>query len=206
MADPLAGIPIVLLALGIGAVHMLAPDHWVPLSLYCHTKSFSQSRTSMLAAVGGLAHVAGSLITMAVALVIGFALALGFSKFSNFTIGLSFAAIAVYMTVSGFRAPETEEGRVELSRGAKWLVIATASSPELTIFPVYLSANIQGLGVVVASISAFTIGTVASIVLVTLAGMRGLGFFLRAPGRERQIDYAIALVMAGLAVFILAGG
>jgi hypothetical protein len=185
---------------------MLAPDHWVPLTLYCHTKGYSTGRTSMIAAAGGLAHVAGSIITMAVAIFVGLALALGFSQFSNYAIGVSFAVIAVYMAFSGFRASETEEGRVELSRGAKWLVLATASSPEPTIFPIYLSASVRGLGLVVASISAFTFGTVVSIVLVTLARMKGLGLFLRAPGREKQIDYAIALVMAGLAIFILAGG
>jgi len=185
---------------------MLAPDHWVPLTLYCHARKFSRSRSALLAAAGGLAHVVASLITMAVAIVIGFALATSFSRLSNYAIGISFAAVSVYLAVSGFRAPEAEEERVDLTRGAKWLVFATASSPELTTFPAYLSASVSGLADVAASISAFTAGTIISIVLVTLAGLRGLGMFLRAPGREKQIDYAFAVGMAALAAFVFAGG
>jgi len=185
---------------------MLAPDHWVPLTVYCRANRMGSKRSALIAALGGLAHVAGSIIVMAAALLVGFAVVSGFSQLTNYVIGASFATVAVYLAVAGYRAPETEGGRVDISRGAKWMVLATASSPELTIFPIYLSATVLGSAEVVASISAFTVGTVISVVLATLAGLRGLGMFLRAPGREKQIHYAMALVMAALAVFVLAGG
>lgn len=185
---------------------MLAPDHWVPLTIYCHSKKFTSRRSAVLAAAGGFAHVLGSLVVMALAIAVGFALAASFSQLSNIVVGVSFASVSLYMVVSGFRAPKTEDDRVDLSRGAKWLVFATASSPELTIFPVYLSASVYGFVGVTASLSAFTAGTVLSIVAVTMVGIKGMGRFLRAPGRVRQIDYAIAVAMAALAVFVLTGG
>lgn len=206
MPDPFAGTSVALLALGVGAAHMLAPDHWVPLTVYCHAKNLSFGRSALIAAAGGFAHVVASIITMAVAVIVGFALASGLSQISNYVVGASFAAIAAYMVLSGLRAKETEEGRAGISRGVKWMVLATASSPELTIFPIYLSASVLGSAEVVASISAFAVGTVVAIMLVTLAGLRGVGVFLRKPGREKQIDYAIAFVMAALAVLAFAGG
>ncbi len=206
LPSPIAETSVALLALGIGALHMLAPDHWVPLTIYCHSKGLTPGRSAFLAAAGGFAHVLGSLLVMVLAIAVGFALAASFSQLSNIVVGVSFLTVSLYMVVSGLRAPQTEEGLVDMSSGAKWLVFATASSPELTIFPVYLSASVYGLVGVTASLSAFTAGTVLSIVIVTLAGIKGMGRFLRAPGRKRQIDYAIAIVMAALALFVLTGG
>ncbi len=193
------------LALGIGALHMLAPDHWVPLALYCHAKGITTRRSAAIAAAGGLAHVAGSLLAMLLAIGAGLAIAGSFSSLSNYIIGISFIVIAGWMAFRGLRAPGVEGGPVDTSRGTKWLVFATASSPELTIFPVYLAASVNGPGTVTIALVAFTIGTVVSIVSVTLAGIKGAGRFLNAPGREREIDYLIAaiLLFVGFGVIIL---
>ncbi len=206
MFEILAAAGPVVLALGIGALHMLAPDHWVPLTVYCHNKGLPTRKSAAIATAGGLAHVAGSLLAMFFAIGIGLAVVNRFSDLSNDVVGASFVGVGLWMGVKGIRAPPTEDGRVDTSRGAKWLVFATASSPELTIFPIYLAASLNGLGAVAVTLGAFTIGTVVSIVFLTLAGMKGMSRFLTAPGREREIDIAIALILLTLGVTVIAFG
>lgn len=185
---------------------MLAPDHWVPLTVYCHTRKISTGRSAAIAAAGGLAHVGGSLLAMLAAIGVGLAIATTLSDLSKYIIGFSFIGVALWMVVQGLRAPEVVRSNVATSRGTKWLVFATASSPELTIFPVYLAASVYGLGQVTIALLAFTVGTVASIVAVTLAGLRGAAQFLNAPGREREIDYALALILLGLGIGVIVVG
>ncbi len=190
--------------MGVGALHMLAPDHWVPLTVYCHSNGIQLRRTALIAMAGGFAHVAGSLVAMFLAIAVGIAVATSFSGYSSLAVGLSFIAVGVWKLVSAVRAQDPKEDP-EPGKGVKWLVFAATSSPELTIFPIFLAASVFGLGVVILSLSAFTVGTVVSLVLVTVAGVKGMGRFLRKPGRERQIDYAIAFVLFALGVVVIVG-
>lgn len=196
---------IVFLALGIGAVHMLAPDHWVPLTVYCHSRQFSSQRSAILAAAGGIAHVAGSLIAMTAAVAVGYAVVTNFAGLTQQVVGASFVIVGIYMAYTGYRAGVAEP-RVEASRATKWLVLATASSPELTIFPIYLAASVYGSWGVALSMGAFTVGTVVSIVLTTLAAIHGVGRFLRKPGRSRQIDLALAATLLVLGALVISSG
>jgi nickel/cobalt exporter len=196
---------IVLLALGIGAAHMLAPDHWVPLTVYCHSRQFSSQRSAILAAAGGMAHVAGSVIAMAAAVAVGYAVVTNFAGLTQQVVGASFLAVGLYMMYTGFRAG-SGESQANASKTTKWLVLATASSPELTIFPIYLAASVYGAWGIALSMGAFTVGTVASVVFATLAAIHGMGRFLRKPGRSRQIDLAVAATLLLLGAIVIASG
>ncbi len=206
MLGLLAVTGVAALGLGVGAFHMLAPDHWVPLVVYCNSKGIPARRVSFLAVAGGLAHTAGSLIAMVIAIAVGQVVATSFSGASGLLVGLSFLAVGAWKFVSTVRERGSDPEKKEVSQGTKWLVFAATSSPELTIFPVYLAASVFGLLAVALALGAFAAGTIISLVAVTLAGTKGMGRFLRVPGRERQIDYAIALVLLALGVFVVAGG
>jgi hypothetical protein len=205
----LLGLPesmwIALLGLGVGALHMLAPDHWVPLTMYCHSRGVGTRRTALIAVAGGFAHVGGSVVATLLAAAVGLAVATGLSGFSNAVVGLSFVGVGLWMFVSGLRAGDLREEEIRVSWGVKWLVVTATSSPELTIFPILLAASVYGPWAEALSFSAFALGTVVSLVSATVAGVRGMGRFLKAPGRERQIDYAIAAILVSLGTAVLLG-
>lgn len=197
---------VVLFGLGIGAVHMLAPDHWVPLTVYCHSKGMPERRISLLAIAGGLAHTAGSLVALVIAIAVGQVVAANFSGAAGLLVGMSFLAVGLWKLVATIRERSVDPENKGVSQGTKWLVMTATSSPELTIFPAYLAASVFGLLAVAATLAAFTAGTVVSLVAITLAGTRGMGRFLRVPGREKQIDYTIAAVLIGLGLVVMVGG
>lgn len=184
---------------------MLAPDHWVPLTIYAHSNGLRAQRAALIAIAGGLAHFGGSLIAVVLAVVVGLAVSTSFSGFSNTIVGVSFLAVGVWKVASAYREHGPRGNSTQTSIGVKWLVVAATSSPELTIFPVLLAALVYGLGVAAATIAAFAFGTIASFVCITVAGVKGMGKFLRAPGREKQIDYAIGAVLLLLGLAVLGG-
>jgi len=207
MPAPISEVGILAIAFGIGVVHMLAPDHWVPLTIYCHSKNFSLRRSASIAATGGIAHVLGSLVAAAVAVIVGFAIVGNLSIYASYVIGASFFLTGVWMFYSGLKKEEGSLSQKAVdAKSAKWLVFATASSPELTVLPVYLAATSYGSLGIALSLTVFAVATVTSVVVVTIAGVRGMGRFLRKYERERQIDFAIALLLWAVGLFIILGG
>lgn len=207
MPAAISEIGILAIAFGIGVVHMLAPDHWVPLTIYCHSKNFSVRRSASIAAAGGIAHVLGSLVAAAVAVIVGFALVGNLASYASYVTGGSFVLIGVWMFYSGLKTEnESVPQKAESVRSTKWLVFATASSPELTVLPVYLAATSYGFSGIALSLVVFAVASVASVVVVTIAGVHGMGRFLRKLGRERQIDFGIAIVLGAVGLFAILGG
>lgn len=66
MTLALAGV-----AAGIGALHTLAPDHWVPFAALGRAEGWSARRTALITATCGLGHVTVSVLLGAVSLFFG---------------------------------------------------------------------------------------------------------------------------------------
>ncbi len=207
MTAVISEVGLIAIAFGVGVVHMVAPDHWVPLTIYCHTKNFSLQRSASIAAAGGVAHVLGSLVAAAVAIVAGFALLGNLSNYTSYVIGASFILIALWMARAGLRTRSADDAtKARGARSTGWLVFGAASSPELTVLPVYLASTSYGFSGVAVSILVFAAGSVASIVVLTVAGVHGLGLFLRKPGRDRQVNLGIAAVLTAVGIFVILSG
>jgi nickel/cobalt transporter (NicO) family protein len=66
MTFALAGV-----AAGVGALHTLAPDHWVPFAALGRAEGWSARRTALVTAGCGLGHVTVSVLLGAASLVLG---------------------------------------------------------------------------------------------------------------------------------------
>lgn len=66
MTLALAGV-----AAGIGALHTLAPDHWVPFAALARAEGWTARRTALITAASGLGHVTVSVLLGAISLVVG---------------------------------------------------------------------------------------------------------------------------------------
>jgi hypothetical protein len=52
---------------GVGVLHMIVPDHWVPITLIARQRGWSKSETARVAFKAGIGHV---LSTLAIGLVV----------------------------------------------------------------------------------------------------------------------------------------
>jgi ABC-type nickel/cobalt efflux system permease component RcnA len=79
-----------------------------------------------------------------------------------------------------------------------------AASPDLTILPVFLAATAAGPGAAVASLLAFAVATIGTIVGLTLAASRG-GYAINAQWLERRGNTLTALVLVIVGLLVLTG-
>jgi ABC-type nickel/cobalt efflux system permease component RcnA len=75
MTLALAGV-----AAGIGALHTLAPDHWVPFAALARAERWTPRRTAAITAACGLGHVTVSVLLGAVSLLFGLELIQAFGE------------------------------------------------------------------------------------------------------------------------------
>jgi len=62
---------LALAAMGVGALHTLAPDHWVPFAALARARGWSRGRTARITAACGFGHVTVSVLLGVLALVFG---------------------------------------------------------------------------------------------------------------------------------------
>jgi threonine/homoserine/homoserine lactone efflux protein len=79
-----------------------------------------------------------------------------------------------------------------------------AASPDLTILPVFLAAATVGLVTAVASLAAFAVVTIGTIVVLTLVAARG-GYEIRGRWLERWGNVLTALVLVLIGLLVLTG-
>jgi nickel/cobalt exporter len=64
-------VALALVAAGIGALHTLAPDHWVPFAALARAERWSNRRTAVVTAACGLGHVTVSVLLGLFSLLLG---------------------------------------------------------------------------------------------------------------------------------------
>lgn len=220
-------IPLLIIAAGtVGFLHSILPDHWVPLAVIARTQRWSiahVARVSFLASVG---HVLTSLILAGVIAAVG----LEFRHTLETEQGRIVGAILVLTGIAFLIWSLTGHGHHhhhdhhhdhdhhhhdhgahpvggEGTAFRRFAAIAgpfgAAASPDLTILPVALAASAIGLGAVLGTLVAFTIATLGTFVVLTvaatLAGYQVKGEWLEEHG---TLITAFVLISIGIVVYL----
>lgn len=220
-------IPLLIIAAGtVGFLHSILPDHWVPLAVIARTQRWSiahVARASFLASVG---HVLTSLILAGVIAAVG----LEFRHTLETEQGRIVGAILVLTGIAFLIWSLTGHGHHhhhdhhhdhdhhhhdhgahpvggEGTAFRRFAAIAgpfgAAASPDLTILPVALAASAIGIGAVLATLVSFSLVTLVTFVVLTvaatLAGYQVKGEWLEEHG---NLITAAVLIVIGLAVYI----
>lgn len=200
MIDPVT-LALMITAGTVGAVHSLAPDHWVPFAALARARGWSPMRTARLAFVCAAGHVTVSAIFGVLAVVIGKEAVSAFGTTLAAAVPLMLIAFgAVYMIWALWRATRREllhqadhlEGtphghghghhhQHRHGRGAtEWsLFLLFCADPCVALIPMIVAASARGWGSVGAVIAVYEIATIAAIVLlvqIAHAGARQLRF------------------------------
>jgi threonine/homoserine/homoserine lactone efflux protein len=196
------------------------PDHWVPLGVLSRTNRYPLSRVARLAGLAGVAHVLVSVAIGAVIVIVGLQLRSTVEHVQNAIVGglLIVTGLAFgVMEATGHghshahdhdhshnHDHEDETTPITRRRGAFMVSFGAAASPDLTILPVFLAATTAGAGAAIASVIAFAVVTIATIVTLTLLATIG-GYGLRSQWLERWGNVFTALVLLVVGVLVLTG-
>jgi hypothetical protein len=209
-------------AAGVGFGHAILPDHWVPLAVIARTQRHPLSRVARLSALAGVTHVALSLLLGAILIGVGLQFRPAIQHHQDLIVGGILVATGAALLVlhlldrghghthgegtghghGGVATPVGHEAAVRTRSRARQLAafvvpFGAAASPDLTILPVFLAAAAAGTAASLATLSIFSMVTVATFVGLTLAGAAG-GHLIRG----RWIDQAANVITAGMLLVI----
>jgi hypothetical protein len=203
---------LALAAITIGALHSLAPDHWVPIAAVARARSWSRSRAARVAFFCGLGHVTVSMLLGLLALMFGAQLFQSLGERMVSVAGLLLIGFGVAYAVWGLRgafAPRLHghhhhhyDHVHDPSRVSAWsLFVIYCADPCIALIPILFAAAPLSSAETIAIIVAYEVAAVgAMVVLVALAhsGAR----LLKSSWIERYGDSAAGALIAATGVMV----
>lgn len=183
------------MAVVIGAFHMLAPDHWLPIMALSSARNYGVSRRcSIGASIGAIHAVLSGLVAI-------FILFLGLTFLGGYLYYLFILSIAlllgvgIYFIINGYLEYSRNYGKVENS------VLAVSVFPDLAMIPLLLAGFPLGFSRIAWILAAFIVASSASLMGVVYLGTAGVGKKLSGMKTE-SMDYLIALALFLTAIFV----
>lgn len=176
----------------ISALHMMAPDHWVPVTLVSYRNRLTRRRTYFLAMLVGLTHGVSSVILSFVIAAIG-SLFLPDAYIRLFSV-LLLVAIAAYIILKSIRESRECAGIENAS-----LLVSVIPDPALV--PFILIAGTFGAAYSYFMMAAFVVAASISLLVVVVLSLRGLEKAL-AGIKPQTVDAVVAGALVAMAAFI----
>ncbi|HET8798692.1 MAG TPA: hypothetical protein VFO89_13450 [Thermoanaerobaculia bacterium] len=191
-----------LAAATVGALHTLAPDHWMPFAALARARGWTPRRALRTTVLCGLGHVTVSAILGVAALSLGRGLAeLIGGKLASLAPALLMLFGTVYL-LWGLRPHHHRHERQGVTESALFLLFS--SDPCVALIPLILASAAGGWPSIVAVILAYETGTIASMsILVGTAHAGARVIRLHTLDRYGDAVAGALIVTVGLAVKFL---
>jgi hypothetical protein len=102
VSDPSALLLIAAVA-GVGVLHTIVPDHWVPITLIARQRGWSQRETALAALQAGAGHVTSTLLIGLLVWLAGAAVALRFGHLVGTASSIALIAFGGWIALSSWR-------------------------------------------------------------------------------------------------------
>ncbi|BAB60059.1 TVG0944469 [Thermoplasma volcanium GSS1] len=189
MISPLAVMAVVIL---IASMHMIAPDHWMPLAALTLKKKYSDSKVRALSAYIGMAHGVSSVILSLAILYIGIAF-IG-SKYIRVASVIILVLVSLYILINSIR--ESREAR-EIEETS----LLVSAFPDPAFLPMAIIAYTYGTYFVISTgliyVAASTIALLAVVFLVNIGLLRKLSSL-----KPVTVDRIVVVVLLLTAAYI----
>jgi len=195
-------------AVSVGALHALAPDHWVPFAAIARAQRWTAKRTALVTLVCGTGHVSVSALLGLAALLVGRALVEVYGQRLEAIAGLLLIGFGLAYAVWGLRRRahahlhEAEHGR-RMTVGALFL-LATLD-PCVAVMPILLAAAPLGTAPALAIVLAYEAATLATMLFLVLGAARGAAH-VHAPSLARWSDTLAGSLIAVTGLVVAALG
>ena len=88
---------------GVGVLHTIVPDHWVPITLIARQRGWSKAETARAALVAGTGHVLSTLLIAAIVWLAGVVAAERFGHYVDTASSLALIAFGGWIAISAWR-------------------------------------------------------------------------------------------------------
>lgn len=207
-------LPLAVAAASVGALHSLAPDHWLPIAAVGRARGWSTARTARVGLVCGFGHVTVSVALGLVGLVTGRRAVTVLGDRTAAVSGLLLVGFGVAYAAWGLR-----HARAHLhghhhdhydhvhapGRLGPWaLFLIYCADPCVAVIPILFAAASQSAVATVGIVVVYEAATIATMVGLVAVARAGAGR-LRGARLDRWADGAAgaAIAVAGVAVAAL---
>ena len=173
---------LLLSAFAIGALHALAPDHWLPFVALARVQQWSKLKTSYSVLLAGLGHVSSSVVIRLVAIAIGMATehvsrweAIRGDAASLLLIGFGLAYMVWGLKQAGRKHTHVHERTRTISYWT--LFVLTIFGPCEPLIPLLFASSAYGWVNVLFVVSVFSAVTIAMMMIQVHAALWGVSFF-----------------------------
>ncbi|MDQ2681153.1 MAG: hypothetical protein M3Y21_09070 [Candidatus Eremiobacteraeota bacterium] len=172
--------------IGVGVLHTIVPDHWVPITLIARQQRWSRRETTVAALKAGTGHVVSTLLIGLVVWIAGVAFATRFGNIVSLISSLALIGFGAWIALSSLRelraepddtqhhnrTDDAQSHRKISSRTALLLILG--SSPMIEGIPAFFAAAKYGVVLIAIMSVAFGISTIATYVALCVYSTVGL--------------------------------
>jgi len=213
--DASLAYPLAAAAVSIGAIHALAPDHWIPIAAVGRARGWSTGRTARVALLCGFGHVTVSVLLGLIGLVTGVAAVRGLGDHGAAISGVLLVGFGVAYALWGLRrsAAQRLHGHHhdrydhvhDPSAASVWTLLAIYSADAcVAVIPILFAAAALPPAATVGIILAYEVATIGTMVGMVVLARAGAGA-LRGRWVDRWGDgmAGASIALTGIAVALL---
>jgi len=215
MNDGLFGA-LAALAASVGALHSLAPDHWVPFAAVSRARGWSAGRTARVTLLCGFGHVSASVLLGLVALVLGREVLAALGARLESLAGVLLIAFGLLYGLWGMRHAVGERLHGHSHRHydhvhdpshitVLGLFLLFTADPCVAVMPIMLAAAPLGAVKLAMLVLVYETATLAAMVGLVLPARAGANV-IRAHWIERYGDAAAGATIAAVGLLVLSLG
>ena len=186
--------PLVFVAISVvvASLHMIAPDHWLPLTALSLKRKYRKGRVLEISAFLGVLHGSTSVILSLVALFLGLSF-FGLNALKEVSI-IVLAAVAIYILINVMRESKGSSNVENTS-----LVVSILPDPVL--LPIIIASYPLGTREVTAVGVTFIVASVLALIAVVVVVTAGLAKSL-SKLKPTTVDKVVVVALALTAVYI----
>jgi nickel/cobalt transporter (NicO) family protein len=211
---------LALAAMGVGSLHTLAPDHWVPFAALARARGWSRGRTARITAACGFGHVTVSALLGVLALFFGLEMLRLVGERMEAIAGLLLIGFGLAYGLVGLRravrshAHGHHHHHFHLGGGAHahhahdtdsltpWtLFLLFSADPCVAVIPILFAAAPLGAWQTAFVVGAYELATIATMVVLVLPAREAARRF-RGPWTVRFGDATAGAVIASVGVLV----
>ncbi|HHT9155301.1 MAG TPA: sulfite exporter TauE/SafE family protein [Candidatus Tripitaka sp. YC43] len=209
---------MILSAIGVGLVHSLAPDHWLPFASLAQAQGWSRKKLLVVSFLAGLGHVGSSFVLGVLGIVLGMGLAHmeGVESFRGNVAGFLLIGFGVAYALWGLKHirdhhlhfHEPSDTVAGLHKGeivTFWTLMAIfVFGPCEPLIPLMFLAVQHGWSGIWLTTTAFSVTTVFMVVAQSMLAFMGLSLLpQRSLEKWSHVMAGGVIALTGLAVMFL---
>jgi len=180
-------VSLVLLA----ALHMIAPDHWIPISTISSIRKFSNLKKIVISILLGVLHASTSVAVAAVALAIGLVITKSYLSYMYDAGEVLLVIVGLYFILNGLIERKKSQKVEALSTNS---ALTVSIFPDVALVPILISATPLGFSEISILIIAFVSVSALSLSVIVLVASIGITSAVEKL-EPRVIDYVMGIVL-----------